>query len=65
MYIGIDLGGTNIAAGLVSEDGKILHKGSVPTDSGRPSREIVQDMARLAKTLVSEYGADMSEVKSV
>ena len=36
-YIGIDLGGTNIAVGLVSEDGKILRKAeplpwpSVPT----------------------------------
>ena len=30
-YIGIDLGGTNIAAGLVDENGKILSKGSVPT----------------------------------
>ena len=30
MYIGIDLGGTNIAAGLVSDEGKILLKDSVP-----------------------------------
>jgi len=29
-YIGIDLGGTNIAVGLVNEEGKILHKDSVP-----------------------------------
>ena len=27
MYIGIDLGGTNIAAGLVDENGKILYTG--------------------------------------
>ena len=32
MYnIGIDLGGTNIAAGIVDENGQILIKHSVPT----------------------------------
>jgi len=31
MYIGIDLGGTNIAAGIVREDGKIVVQSSVPT----------------------------------
>lgn len=31
MRIGIDLGGTNIAGGLVSDDGRILYKTSTPT----------------------------------
>ncbi|MBQ9985287.1 MAG: ROK family protein [Oscillospiraceae bacterium] len=31
MKIGIDLGGTNIAGGLVSDDGKLLYKTSTPT----------------------------------
>ena len=29
-YIGIDLGGTNIAVGLVDENANILHSDSVP-----------------------------------
>lgn len=33
MYIGIDLGGTNIAVGLVSEEGKIIIQDSCPTNS--------------------------------
>ena len=37
MYrIGIDLGGTNIAVGLVGEDFKILSKKSTPTRTSRP-----------------------------
>jgi len=32
MYIGIDLGGTNIAAALVSAEGNITKRASVPTD---------------------------------
>ena len=35
--IGIDLGGTNIAAGIVTEDYKLLEKGSVPTKAQRPA----------------------------
>ncbi len=31
MYIGIDLDGTNIAAGVVDEAEKIIHKSSAPT----------------------------------
>lgn len=65
MYIGIDLGGTNIAAGLVSEDGTILIKNSVPTMRERTTEEIVKDMAELSKRLISEYGANISEIKAV
>ena len=34
-YIGIDLGGTNIAGGLVDENGTILKKISVPLREGK------------------------------
>ena len=31
MKIGIDLGGTNIAGGLVSDSGELIYKTSIPT----------------------------------
>ena len=65
MYIGIDLGGTNIAAGLVSDEGEILHQGSTPTMSERQTGEIVKDMAELSKKIVSEYGMEMSQIKGI
>ena len=30
-YIGVDLGGTNIAIGIVNEEFEIVKKGSTPT----------------------------------
>ena len=30
-YIGVDLGGTKIAAGLVTKEGKLINKKSIPT----------------------------------
>ena len=47
--IGIDLGGTNIAAGLVDEDYRLLAKDSVRTRAQRPWQEVVADMAALAE----------------
>ena len=33
-YLGIDLGGINIAAAVVSEAGEILGRGNIPTPRG-------------------------------
>jgi glucokinase len=47
MLIGLDLGGTNIAAGLVSETGELLFKKSIPTNAHRPSEELIKDIYML------------------
>lgn len=65
MYAGIDLGGTNIAAGLVDDTGKILFKDSIPTLKERDYTEIVRDMAELCKKVVSGGGCGMEDVKAV
>ena len=65
MYIGIDLGGTNIAAGLVSEDGKILKQASTPTMNERDAIEIVKDMAMLVEKLAKDYGIEVSDIKGI
>lgn len=66
MYrIGIDLGGTNIAAGLVNESYEIIAKKSVPTLADRSSEAIVDDMAQLCRDLCLEAGVSLNEVESV
>lgn len=44
MLIGLDLGGTNIAAGLVKDNGELVFKKSVPTDAHRPAEEVVKSI---------------------
>ena len=61
-YIGVDLGGTNIAIGIVDEAMKVVRKGSVPTLPERGAEAIVADMAKLAATLLEEAGIPLSEV---
>lgn len=62
-YIGVDLGGTNIAIGIVDENGTILRKGSVPTKAQREPDEIIKDMAELAKKLCAEQGISVDDVE--
>ncbi len=44
--IGVDLGGTKIALGLVNATGKVLESDHLPTRAGRPASRIVEDIAR-------------------
>ena len=59
MYtIGVDLGGTNIAAGVVNEKFEIVAKGSVPTLPDRGGDAIMADMAALCIRLAKEAGIE-------
>ena len=65
MYIGVDLGGTNIAIGIVSDNGEILIKDSTPTIKERPIEEIVADMAKLINKLCDDYGITLDDISGV
>lgn len=66
MYtIGVDLGGTNIAAGVVNENCEIVFRGSVPTNAGRDFDEIVKDMGGLINRLIAESGISQDEIKYI
>lgn len=64
-YIGIDLGGTNIAAGVVDSEFKILAKASTPTNRPRSCREICADMAAVSLKAVAEAGLTLDDIESV
>jgi glucokinase len=65
MYIGVDLGGTNIAAGIVSESGELRYEKSIPTRTERSTEEIIDDIKGLIKDLLKEYGLSKDEIKSI
>ncbi|MBO7250643.1 MAG: ROK family protein [Clostridia bacterium] len=66
MYnIGIDLGGTNIAVGLVNEKHEIVVKRSTPTLAKRGADAILEDMAKLCFEVCREANTDISEIGSV
>ena len=66
MYrIGIDLGGTNIAAGIVNDAFEIVCKASIPTGAHRASEAIADDMAALCHTVCEKAGISPAEIASV
>lgn len=62
-YIGVDLGGTNIAAGIVDEKGNLLRKASIPTGAEREADEVIKDMAGLCRKLIDEQGITVDDVE--
>ena len=64
-YIGIDLGGTNIAVGIVDADGQVLTKKSTKTHAERSADEIIADMAKTAMTLLDEAGVLLEDIEAV
>lgn len=65
MYLGIDLGGTNIAIGLVDENGKILTKDTTPTLGKRTADEIIDDMIALAEKVLYASKYSKADIKAI
>ena len=64
-YIGIDLGGTNIKAGVVNEEFEIIAKATCKTNLPRPAEEICEDMAKVALEAVKNAGLEIEQIESV
>lgn len=66
MYrLGIDLGGTNIVAGVVNDDYKIVGVAKVKTNLPRSAEEIVDDMAKVAREAAAEAGITMEDIEAI
>lgn len=66
MYrIGVDLGGTNIAAGVVDENNKIIGRGTEKTNAPRPAEEIFDSLKIAVDKAVTDAGIDYNDVVSV
>lgn len=57
--LGIDVGGTKIAAGLVCfPEGQLKEQKTIETRSERPAQEVLRDMAQLAESVASNSKVD-------
>ena len=61
-YIGVDLGGTNIAVGLLNENFEIIAKEKCPTRTERDISEIMDDMASLCKALMDKNNLTADDI---
>ncbi len=66
MYrVGVDLGGTNIAVGIVDESLNIIGRAKMKTNSPRPAEQIFADINTCVRNAVQEAGVSMDEILSV
>ncbi len=63
--LGIDIGGTNLKAGVVDDDYNIIAVRKIKTDSAKGSDEVLNKIIEVGKAAVSESKIPMSEIKWV
>ncbi|MBQ1549913.1 MAG: ROK family protein, partial [Clostridia bacterium] len=63
--LGIDLGGTNIAVGVVNEQNEIIGTASVKTNAPRPAEEIADSMREACLLALGEARMTLDDVASV
>lgn len=61
-FAGIDLGGTFIKCGIVSDGGDLVIKDKIPTGAKRPYAKIAEDMAKLVRALEKRAGVKVAAV---
>lgn len=62
-YVGIDLGGTNVAAGIVDGEGRLLAKASVLCPRG--AEPIADAIAQAARLAAEKAGVEVSQARSI
>lgn len=65
VHVGVDLGGTNIAVGIVTEDHKIIGRGKVKTVREHSPEDTVKDMATAVRLAVENAGVSMEEIADI
>ena len=61
LRIGIDLGGTKIAAGIIDENYNLLSRAEVPTRAAQGAEGVVADMAACVREALAAAGEDISD----
>lgn len=62
-YVGIDLGGTNIVAGVVDENYNIIATAKTKTNCPRPEKAIADDMAKMALEAVKNAKLTIDDIE--
>ena len=65
LHLGIDVGGTNIAAGVVTEEHQIIGRGKIKTNRDQTAEATVLDMAKAARLAAADAGVDWAQIADV
>ncbi len=63
-YLGLDVGGTNLAAGVIDEDYRVIARAAMPADAERDIEAITADMAKVSEMAAEKAGMKLSDFSS-
>lgn len=63
--VGVDLGGTNIAAGLLDSEGNIKSSLSISTEVNKGRDQVVANIIAAAEKAISQAGVDRKDVLGI
>lgn len=64
-YMGVDVGGTNIKAGVVANDGTPLSRASVPTEATKGPEAGVQNIGKAVEKALAECSLSMDDIRAI
>lgn len=64
-YIGIDLGGTFIKGGIVDDEGNIITRDKVPTESEKGASGVVANIVKLSRMLLDKVNMTTDDVVGI
>ncbi|MBC8078770.1 MAG: ROK family glucokinase [Gorillibacterium sp.] len=65
IYVGVDLGGTNIKVGICDEDGKLLKTFEGPTGSEHGAEGVLERIAQYCRSIVEESEYEWDQVAGI
>ncbi len=65
LVIGVDLGGTNIKAGIIDADGRVIERHRIETQAHEGPQAVARRIGRAALECVEKAGADPADVKGI
>ena len=61
-YLGLDLGGTNVKCGVISDAGDVVAKVSLPTEAEQGPEKVVANMVAAAEQAAAEAGMALRDI---
>ena len=65
LWLGVDVGGTNIKIGLVDDQGQVVGKTSIPSQASSPPDGTLDRVVAAARELVAQAGFDWDDIPRV
>ncbi|NJL31662.1 MAG: ROK family protein [Phycisphaerales bacterium] len=65
VWVGVDLGGTNIQAGVVSGEGKVLARAKMKTRADEGTEAVIRRVAETVRDAAGDAGVKLKDVHAV